>query len=726
MLLFSEVIWENGQRHAFESLFFPSQGFAAFGLSKRFPKRACGMSTKQPQRASGRTTRPVRLRPRRPSRAFLLFTAAALAATTFLVGSPCPACVIEGSGNCQLIEAETAVGAVPSDLSAPGGPMVRADDFVPTSDSISKVCVWGMYFDTTDPEGDGSAGCVQAVHDDFRVTVYADAGGIPGDVIGWSTVSSPARTISGETPQCGTWGEVYSYQLELDDPIVGMTPGECHWLEVTNDTASPEDVEPNRCVWQWSNAPTSGNNYSFAGSHDGAFGVYEDGGQRSSDLAFCLDTDFEPGGCGQLQRACCTCPDDGGTCTIGTFADCSNLKGQWLLDAPECVGAPCPLEAPQGDDCETDAIPITGDVSINLSTSCSTTDGPKNPLIKLGTIGSDIWFAYRTSCTGQLVASMCATDVEYDSMIGVFFDPTNPTECACPGPSSATLSGRYSDEGCDGCGTGGAGYLFRDVFPGECWLIRVAGFDGDQGVGRLDVSCEERFCPESSPALHEIILDSHGNPVIIAKNRFLSFSAGDADQNQAVRVTFVDLPPPYDSWNGNQLWVGEPKTTSIPRGHIDPPTAIFDVSMLRCGDPIYVDWNQFDVVHAFHEGIVPSGTYRIDVIDEECLVTDDSFSDPLEIVTAKWGDSMGICEAYPCTPPNGDVSIYDVLALINRFVGFPFAISLIRADLEPRCIDLRINITDVLHAVNAFNGLPYPFEPTAADPCQSTCVSPVP
>ncbi|UCC29343.1 MAG: hypothetical protein JSU86_14215, partial [Phycisphaerales bacterium] len=42
--------------------------------------------------------------------------------------------------------------------------------------------------------------------------------------------------------------------------------------------------------------------------------------------------------------------------------------------------------------------------------------------------------------------------------------------------------------------------------------------------------------------------------------RYLSFSAGDPGRIQAVRVTFNDLPPPYDSWNGLVMWVAQPET----------------------------------------------------------------------------------------------------------------------------------------------------------------------
>ena len=48
------------------------------------------------------------------------------------------------------------------------------------------------------------------------------------------------------------------------------------------------------------------------------------------------------------------------------------------------------------------------------------------------------------------------------------------------------------------------------------------------------------------------------------------------------------------------------------------------------------------------------------------------------------------------------------------------------ADLEPACLDLRINVTDVLGSIAGFSGLDYPFTATAADPCDSTCPTVLP
>ena len=102
------------------------------------------------------------------------------------------------------------------------------------------------------------------------------------------------------------------------------------------------------------------------------------------------------------------------------------------------------------------------------------------------------------------------------------------------------------------------------------------------------------------------------------------------------------------------------------------------------------------------------------------------FSDPLEITTARWGDTVETCSTVGCTPPDGFVDLVDALAILRAFASAPGSISLPRADLEPACVDFKINVSDVLHSIRSFTGLSYPFAPSVADPCNSTCVPPLP
>ena len=75
-------------------------------------------------------------------------------------------------------------------------------------------------------------------------------------------------------------------------------------------------------------------------------------------------------------------------------------------------------------------------------------------------------------------------------------------------------------------------------------------------------------------------------------------------------------------------------------------------------------------------------------------------------------------------PPNGaPADVVDALGVLGAFATEPGAIIRARADLEPGCLDLTINVTDVLSSLAGFMGLDYPFTPTASDPCDSSCAS---
>ena len=82
-----------------------------------------------------------------------------------------------------------------------------------------------------------------------------------------------------------------------------------------------------------------------------------------------------------------------------------------------------------------------------------------------------------------------------------------------------------------------------------------------------------------------------GNPVESTKNRFLSFSAVEVGRSRAVRVTLASLPPPYDLWNGAELWVGPTSEVSEVGADVVPsggPT--FTAARLQC-DVFYTDWS---------------------------------------------------------------------------------------------------------------------------------------
>ncbi len=268
-------------------------------------------------------------------------------------------------------------------------------------------------------------------------------------------------------------------------------------------------------------------------------------------------------------------------------------------------------------------------------------------------------------------------------------------------------------------------------------------------------------CFPSSPPEPEMI----GNQVS-AKNRYLSIQAGDPGRIQAIRVTAVSLPPPFDMWNGQQWFVGEPvqPCEGAGQGITGPPPwcgarapqSWFWAAPLVC-DPSaahWMDWTtladycnapwDFDIdgtpctddsdcgsgtcgveglVHLYHEAIVPShmatstgpidipADYDIQVIDSTAsLFNEDCYSARLTMTQAGWGDINTDVSTCPNGPPDGSVGVVtDIVAGLNKFVNRPCAVRKTRANLAYSQVRLKVDIIDVIMPLDAFTGADYPY-----------------
>ncbi len=244
-----------------------------------------------------------------------------------------------------------------------------------------------------------------------------------------------------------------------------------------------------------------------------------------------------------------------------------------------------------------------------------------------------------------------------------------------------------------------------------------------------------------------------------AKNRFVSIQTADAGRDQAIRVRFVDLPWPFDLWNGMDFYAGVPREVCENSGKgletapEDCPSALptdtFWAAPLLCakGAAHYMDWRGrcdagtcvgglnegegclvddecVEVVHFYHEGLVPGGIYDIQVIDSGCSLQDEAgYSAALTIIQSVWGDVCGPGPGGACSAvADGTVDVAnDVLGVLDKFANVNY-LQKARADLEPgddgdnNSPDFKVNVAnDVLYCLDAFTGAPYPFVP--GDPC---------
>ena len=180
---------------------------------------------------------------------------------------------------------------------------------------------------------------------------------------------------------------------------------------------------------------------------------------------------------------------------------------------------------------------------------------------------------------------------------------------------------------------------------------------------------------------------------------------------------------------GHQLWVTNPVEVNE-NGSLVPPvegSPSFYAATLGCSGPAFASYGCMGTVHVFHEGIVPGGTYHIEFLSEFCSPdSSEDFSPSLEITNSELGDVVGLVTTPYHSAPNQKQEFTDFFAILRRFANVPDAMIKARADLEPGCLDLVINISDILSAIAGFVGLQYAFAPTASDPCASTCFNPLP
>lgn len=207
--------------------------------------------------------------------------------------------------------------------------------------------------------------------------------------------------------------------------------------------------------------------------------------------------------------------------------------------------------------------------------------------------------------------------------------------------------------------------------------------------------------------------------VMTATNRYLSFTLGNSGRPTAIKVTLVDLPPPFDVRNGEVRWAGEPFAVSENAGLSDATPPLINVAHLIC-EPFIRDWGDTGTLHLFGEDVVPGGVYAIQAVEEACgavLVATDAPA--LNLVNSAWGDVAGPFDpvAEQWTGPDQRVDVVtDILAVLDKFSNRPNAPSKVRCDVEPTVPDQRVNISDMTHLIEAFRSRPYPFTP-ATVPC---------
>ncbi|MBL9148667.1 MAG: FG-GAP repeat protein [Phycisphaerae bacterium] len=104
------------------------------------------------------------------------------------------------------------------------------------------------------------------------------------------------------------------------------------------------------------------------------------------------------------------------------------------------------------------------------------------------TFTGDIWFSYTATCNGPVTFSTCEF-TNFDTKLAVY--------AGCGFTQPFFLCNLNTLLGCDddGCGIfAGGSNVTLDAAIGECFWVRVGGYNGDDGLGYLKVSCTPA-CP---------------------------------------------------------------------------------------------------------------------------------------------------------------------------------------------------------------------------------------
>ncbi len=213
-------------------------------------------------------------------------------------------------------------------------------------------------------------------------------------------------------------------------------------------------------------------------------------------------------------------------------------------------------------------------------------------------------------------------------------------------------------------------------------------------------------CASLEPTLAE--------PVPTLKNRYVSFVPPQDGQRRAIRFTLQDLPPPHDTLNGTELWVGEP---SVFIDSISQGTQFFG-AQLQCA-PLFRDWADTDVLHVFGPEIIPGAAYRTETVLESCFAMTTQFpsyysASSFPETTQTWGDIES-----PFTEDNKNLQpdFLDINAVIFGFLDDPESPDKPTADLTPEMPDHLVNFKDISALVKAFLGEEYSLDgPTISCP----------
>ncbi|MCH7592552.1 MAG: hypothetical protein IH989_07230, partial [Planctomycetes bacterium] len=183
-------------------------------------------------------------------------------------------------------------------------------------------------------------------------------------------------------------------------------------------------------------------------------------------------------------------------------------------------------------------------------------------------------------CTGgEQDRNVCTSNLDCSEQVCMNAGTSCASSFDCPG---ICLEGTNSGLPCD-LDAGATECPLGACTVGEACVTVVSGTCDPDTCDVEQTQCVQTItvlpeCQASTATPEQIGSD------VSTKNRFLSFTAGDASSTQGIRVTFDSLPPPYDLWNGAELWVGPTSQVTEAGANVVPTKGFpnFTAARLRC------------------------------------------------------------------------------------------------------------------------------------------------
>lgn len=246
-------------------------------------------------------------------------------------------------------------------------------------------------------------------------------------------------------------------------PVMGSTTG-----ANSDGTASCANSANSPDVW-YTYTPSVSETVTIStcnnASYDTALAIFD--GCGGAQLA-CLD---DTSGCAGFTQSLDYAMTAGVTYWI-RVSGYQNASGDFTLTVTGGGGgAP---SGPSNDDCANRQGVGLG--TLPFDTTGATTDGPTHALC-LGSgddnVGSDIWYNYPSTFTGQITISLCGSS--YDTKLAVYDDG-----------GCADYETRLMACNDDSCGL--QSEITIDVVPSRNYTIRVGGYNGATGTGTLTIT----------------------------------------------------------------------------------------------------------------------------------------------------------------------------------------------------------------------------------------------